>query len=52
MAPDCFHIFVKGGGIFTSVGFPGKVKSKLRLLYEVAPIAFLTEMAGGLSSDG
>jgi len=52
MAPDCFHVFMKGAGIFSSVSFPGKVKPKLRFLYEVAPIAFLCEMAGGSSSDG
>jgi len=52
MAPDCFHVFMKGGGIFSSVSWPGKVKPKLRFLYEVAPIAFLCEMAGGMSSDG
>ena len=52
MAPDCFHVFMKGEGVFTSVSYPGKVKPKLRYLYEVAPIAFLSEMAGGSSSDG
>lgn len=52
MAPDCFHVFMKGEGIFSSVSHPGKVKPKLRFLYEVAPIAFLAEMAGGASSDG
>jgi len=52
MAPDCFHVFMKGEGVFTSVSYPGKVKPKLRYLYEVAPIAFLSEMAGGMSSDG
>jgi fructose-1,6-bisphosphatase len=52
MAPDCFHVFMKGEGIFSSVSHPGKVKPKLRFLYEVAPIAFLSEMAGGASSDG
>lgn len=52
MAPDCFHVFMKGEGIFSSVSFPGKVKPKLRFLYEVAPIAFLCEKAGGSSSDG
>jgi len=52
MAPDCFHVFMKGEGIFSSVSYPGKVKPKLRFLYEVAPIAFLAEMAGGSSSDG
>ena len=52
MAPDCFHVFMKGEGVFSSVSFPGKVKPKLRFLYEVAPIAFLSEKAGGSSSDG
>ena len=52
MAPDCFHIFMKGEGIFSSVSYPGKIKPKLRFLYEVTPIAFLCEMAGGVSSDG
>jgi len=52
MAPDCFHVFMKGEGIFSSVSFPGKVKPKLRFLYEVCPIAFLSEAAGGSSSDG
>ena len=52
MAPDCFHVFMKGEGVFSSVSFPGKVKPKLRFLYEVAPIAFLAEKCGGSSSDG
>jgi len=52
MAPDCFHVFMKGAGIFSNVGWPGKVKPKLRFLYEIAPISFLCEMAGGSSSDG
>jgi fructose-1,6-bisphosphatase len=43
---------MKGEGIFTSISWPGKQKPKLRFLYEVAPIAFLCEMAGGKSSDG
>ena len=43
---------MKGEGIFISVSYPGKVKPKLRFLYEIAPIAFLCEMAGGSSSDG
>ena len=52
MAPDCFHVFMKGEGVFSSVSYPGKVKPKLRFLYEVCPIAFLSEKAGGSSSDG
>ena len=52
MAPDCYHIFSKGEGVFSSVSAEGKVESKLRFLYECAPIAFLSEKAGGLSSNG
>lgn len=52
MAPDCYHIFIKGEGVFSSISAPPKVESKLRYLYEVAPVAFLVEKAGGLSSNG
>ena len=52
MATDCYHIFSKGEGVFSSVSAEPKVASKLRLLYECAPIAFLIEKAGGLSSNG
>ena len=52
MAPDCFHVFMKGAGIFSSVSWGDKVKPKLRFLYEISPISFLCEMAGGASSDG
>ena len=52
MAPDCYHVFVKGEGVFSSVSAEPKVGAKLRLLYECAPIAFLCEKAGGLSSNG
>ena len=36
-------------------GYPGDKKNpngKLRLLYEVAPMSFIMEQAGGLSSTG
>ena len=52
MAPDCYHIFVKGEGIFSSVSAEPKVTAKLRVLYECLPIGFLIEKAGGLSSNG
>jgi len=52
MAPDCYHVFVKGEGIFSSVSAEPKVAPKLRVLYECLPIAFLCEKAGGLSSNG
>jgi len=52
MAPDCYHVFVKGEGVFSSVSAKPKVDCKLRVLYECLPIAFLCEMAGGSSSNG
>jgi len=52
MAPDCYHVFKKGEGVFSSVSDEPKVGSKLRVLYECLPIAFLCEKAGGSSSNG
>jgi len=52
MAPDCYFIFIKGEGVFTSICALPKVDAKLRVLYECLPIAFLVEKAGGLSSNG
>jgi len=52
MAPDCYFIFIKGEGVFSSVSALPKVGEKLRVLYECLPIAFLIEKAGGLSSNG
>lgn len=45
------QIIVKEKGIFTNVASPS-AKAKLRLLFEVAPLGFLIEKAGGYSSDG
>lgn len=45
------QILVKEKGIFTNVTSP-TTKAKLRLLFEVAPLGFLVEKAGGYSSDG
>ena len=42
---------MKEKGIFTNVASPS-AKAKLRLLFEVAPLGFLIEKAGGYSSDG
>jgi len=52
MAPDCYHVFKKGEGVFSSVSDEPKVGAKLRVLYECLPIAFLCEKAGGASSNG
>ncbi|GLT93002.1 hypothetical protein SLE2022_108100 [Rubroshorea leprosula] len=51
MVPDVNQIIVKEKGIFTNVMSPSS-KAKLRLLFEVAPLGFLIEKAGGYSSDG
>ncbi|KAK6121899.1 hypothetical protein DH2020_044360 [Rehmannia glutinosa] len=51
MVPDVNQIIVKEKGVFTNVISP-TAKAKLRLLFEVAPLGFLIEKAGGYSSDG
>lgn len=52
MVPDVFQILVKEKGVFTNVTSP-TTKAKLRLVFEVAPLALLMEQAGGFSScDG
>jgi sedoheptulose-bisphosphatase len=45
-APDAAQIMLKGHGIFSNIA-SNKYKAKLRVLYEVGPIAFLIEKAGG-----
>ncbi len=52
MAPDCYLIFAKGEGVFTSVSSLPDVQPKLRLLYEVFPISHLILKAGGMASNG
>ena len=51
MVPDVNQILVKGKGVFVNVNSK-KTKSKLRLLYEVAPMGYIIEKAGGRSSEG
>jgi len=48
---DLYRMLISGGIFF----YPGDQKNpdgKLRLLYECAPLAMLTEQAGGAASDG
>ena len=40
MVPDVFQIIVKEKGVFTNVTSPS-TKAKLRILFEVAPLALL-----------
>jgi sedoheptulose-bisphosphatase len=51
MVPDVNQLMVKGKGVFVNVASKN-TKSKLRMLYEVAPIGFLIEKAGGVTSEG
>ncbi|KAL8429832.1 hypothetical protein ACSSS7_006280 [Eimeria intestinalis] len=51
LGPDVYQLFVKGHGIFCNPA-SGGAPAKLRVLYEVAPIALLVEAAGGCSSSG
>lgn len=48
------HRILTRGGIFLYPGDarPGYEEGRLRMVYEVAPIAFLVEQAGGLATDG
>ncbi|MCG8468118.1 MAG: class 1 fructose-bisphosphatase [Gemmatimonadetes bacterium] len=47
-----FHRTLLRGGIFMYPGTVDAPGGKLRLLYEVAPLAFVCEQAGGQASDG
>jgi fructose-1,6-bisphosphatase I len=47
-----FHRTLLKGGIFLYPPTRSYPQGKLRLLYEANPIAFLTEQAGGVASDG
>ncbi|WP_425152624.1 class 1 fructose-bisphosphatase [Candidatus Palauibacter sp.] len=47
-----FHRTLLRGGIFMYPRTREKPEGKLRLLYEVAPMALLCEQAGGRASDG
>ncbi len=52
MVPDVHHMLKKGAGIFMYPGMPSAPDGKLRILYECGPMAYLTEQAGGASSNG
>ncbi|GJD07564.1 Sedoheptulose-1,7-bisphosphatase, chloroplastic [Galdieria sulphuraria] len=49
MVPDVNQILVKGRGVFCNPA-SASAKAKLRLLYELAPTAFVVEKAGEVSS--
>lgn len=51
LVADLHRNLIKGG-IFLYPALNGNPDGKLRLLYECNPFAFITEVAGGLATDG
>ena len=50
--PDINQVLIKNGGIFTYPALQKEPKGKLRLLFELQPMAFIMEQAGGCASNG
>jgi fructose-1,6-bisphosphatase I len=50
--PDINQVLIKRGGIFMYPHLKDAPDGKLRLLYELNPMAFLVEQAGGAASNG
>ena len=50
--PDINQILIKNGGIFSYPALKDSPNGKLRLLFELQPMAFLMESAGGMATDG
>jgi fructose-1,6-bisphosphatase I len=50
--PDFNQILLKGKGLFMYPALNGSPKGKLRLLFELNPMAYLIEQAGGSASNG
>uniref|UniRef100_A0A831XKM6 Fructose-1,6-bisphosphatase class 1 n=1 Tax=Geobacter metallireducens TaxID=28232 RepID=A0A831XKM6_GEOME len=50
--PDINQILMKGKGIFMYPALNGSPNGKLRLLFELNPMAYLVENAGGAATDG
>lgn len=50
--PDINQILIKKGGLFTYPALKKAPQGKLRLMFELQPMAFIMEQAGGLATDG
>jgi len=50
--PDINQVLMKGKGIFLYPALNGSPNGKLRLLFELNPMAYLIENAGGAATDG
>lgn len=52
LVPDFNQLIMKGGGLFSYPALKEKPEGKLRLLFELYPLAFLCEQAGGMATNG
>ncbi|KAA6224998.1 MULTISPECIES: class 1 fructose-bisphosphatase [unclassified Campylobacter] len=52
MVSDMHQILCKGGGLFSYPATKNSVNGKLRAFFEVFPFAYITEKAGGKTSNG
>lgn len=50
--PDVNQVLIKRGGVFTYPALKKSPQGKLRLLFELQPMSFIIEQAGGLATDG
>lgn len=50
--PDINQILIKRGGIFTYPAVKKSPNGKLRMLFELQPMAFIAEQAGGRATNG
>ncbi len=50
--PDINQILIKKGGLFSYPALKKAPNGKLRLLFELQPMAFIMEQAGGMATDG
>ena len=50
--PDINQVLIKRGGIFTYPALKKNPQGKLRLIFELQPMAFIIEQAGGRATDG
>lgn len=52
LVPDFNQILMKGGGLFSYPALTNNPEGKLRLLFELYPLALLAEQAGGMATNG
>lgn len=52
LVPDVNQLLMKKGGLFSYPELQDAPLGKLRLLFELQPLAFLCEQAGGMATDG